>query len=113
MTIPVVAIDDGSMPSGSGLITNAATQVASYYGISPSTVALFDMLSPLFTTPIRNASGMDGPITNEAMAEGLREKYGVAQVIIRRKPYFSKPAPAELIDELANAVDVAAAAVGG
>ncbi len=49
----------------------------------------------------------------EAMADGLREKYGVAQVIIRRKPYFSKPAPQELINELANEVDVVAAAVGG
>ena len=49
----------------------------------------------------------------EAMAEELREKYGVAKVIIRRKPFFSKPAPAELIDELANVVDVAAATVGG
>ncbi len=49
----------------------------------------------------------------EAIAEGLRERYGVAQVIIRRKPYYSKPAPAELIDELAKQVDVAAAAVGG
>ena len=49
----------------------------------------------------------------DAMAEGLRDKYGVAKVIIRQKPYFSKPAPAALIDELANEVDVAAAAVGG
>ena len=49
----------------------------------------------------------------DAMAEGLREQYGVAKVIIRRKPYFSKPAPAELINELATEVDVAAAAVGG
>ena len=49
----------------------------------------------------------------EAMAQGLREKYGVARVIIRRKPYFSKPAPVELLNELANEVDVAAAAVGG
>jgi predicted GTPase len=49
----------------------------------------------------------------EAMAEGLREQYGVAKVIIRRKPYFSKPAPAELLNELATEVDVAAAAVGG
>ena len=48
-----------------------------------------------------------------AMAEGLREKYGVARVIIRRKPYFSKPAPVELLNELASEVDVAAAAVGG
>lgn len=48
-----------------------------------------------------------------ALADGLREHYGVAEVIIRRKPYYSKPAPAELIDELAKKVDVAAAAVGG
>jgi predicted GTPase len=49
----------------------------------------------------------------EAMAEGLREKYGVAKVIIRRKPYFSKPAPVELLEQLAQEVDVAIAAVGG
>ena len=49
----------------------------------------------------------------EAFADGLREHYGVAAVIIRRKPYYSRPAPAELIDEMANQVDVAAAAVGG
>ena len=49
----------------------------------------------------------------EALACGLREKYGVAKVIIRRKPYFSKPAPIALLDELADEVDVAAAAVGG
>lgn len=49
----------------------------------------------------------------EAMAEGLREKYGVANVIIRRKPYFSKPAPLDLLEGLAQEVDVAIAAVGG
>ncbi len=48
-----------------------------------------------------------------AIADGLREHYGVAQVIIRKKPYYSRPAPAELIDEMAKQVDVAAAAVGG
>jgi predicted GTPase len=49
----------------------------------------------------------------EAMAHGLREKYGVAKVIIRRKPYFSKPAPLELLEEIAREADVAIAAVGG
>ncbi len=49
----------------------------------------------------------------EAMAEGLREHYGVAKTIIRRKPYFSKPAPTAMLDELAREVDVAIAAVGG
>jgi hypothetical protein len=52
-------------------------------------------------------------VIGEALAEGLREKYGVAKVIIRRKEFFSKPASRELIDELAREVDVAAAAVGG
>ena len=49
----------------------------------------------------------------EALACGLREKYGVAKVIIPRKPYFSKPAPAELLEQMANEGDVAIAAVGG
>lgn len=49
----------------------------------------------------------------EAIGDGLREKYGVAKVIIRRKPYYSRPAPAELIDELAKEADIAIAAVGG
>ncbi len=48
-----------------------------------------------------------------AFAEGLREKYGVAKVIIRRKEFFSKPASAALLNEMAAEVDVAAAAVGG
>ena len=49
----------------------------------------------------------------ETVAEALRERYGVADVIIRRKEYYSKPATAGLIDELAREVQVAVAAVGG
>jgi hypothetical protein len=49
----------------------------------------------------------------ETVGAALREKYGVADVIIRRKGYYSRPAPAELIDEMANKVQVAVAAVGG
>ena len=49
----------------------------------------------------------------DAFAEGLREKYGVAKVIIRRKEFFSKPASVALMNEMAAEVDVAAAAVGG
>jgi hypothetical protein len=49
----------------------------------------------------------------QAMAEGLREHYGVAKVIIRRKPYFSKPAPVALLEDMASEADVAIAAVGG
>jgi hypothetical protein len=49
----------------------------------------------------------------ETAAEVLRSRYGVAKVIIRRKEHYSKPAPIALIDELANEVQIAAAALGG
>ena len=37
----------------------------------------------------------------------------VAKVVIRRKEHYSKPALDTLIEEMANEVDVAVAAVGG
>lgn len=49
----------------------------------------------------------------ETIADELRERYGVKEVIIERKEAFSRPAKAELIDALAKKVQVAAAAVGG
>jgi hypothetical protein len=49
----------------------------------------------------------------EAVADELRARYGVAKVIIRRKEYYSKPATAALMDDMAKEVQVAAAAVGG
>ena len=49
----------------------------------------------------------------EAVGEALRERYGVARVIIRRKEFFSKPASPALMDDLAREVHVAAAALGG
>ena len=49
----------------------------------------------------------------ETVGKALRERYGVARVIIRRKEMFSRPATEELINEMAKEVQVAAAAVGG
>jgi hypothetical protein len=49
----------------------------------------------------------------ESIADVLKERYGVAKVIIRRKEYYSKPASEDLINEMASEVHVAAAAVGG
>ena len=49
----------------------------------------------------------------ETVATLLQRDYGVADVIIRRKEHYSKPASAELINEMANRVQVAAAALGG
>jgi hypothetical protein len=47
------------------------------------------------------------------VGEVLQSRYGVAKVIIRRKEHYSKPAPHAMIDELAQEVQVAAAALGG
>jgi urease gamma subunit len=49
----------------------------------------------------------------DTVADTLRERYGVAKVIIRRKKYFSRPATDELLNEMAKEVQVAAAALGG
>jgi len=49
----------------------------------------------------------------ETVAQALRERYGVAKVIIRRKEHYSRPAAEALINELASEVQVAAAALGG
>ncbi|MBI3935740.1 MAG: hypothetical protein HY323_02080 [Betaproteobacteria bacterium] len=47
------------------------------------------------------------------VADALRERYGVAKVIVRRKEFYSRPASDELIDAMAKEVQVAAAALGG
>ena len=49
----------------------------------------------------------------ETVADVLRERYGVAKVVIRRKEHFSKPATEALLNEMASEVQVAAAALGG
>jgi hypothetical protein len=49
----------------------------------------------------------------ETIADALRERYGVAKVIIRRKEAFSRPATEALLNEMAKEVQVAAAALGG
>ena len=49
----------------------------------------------------------------DAVAGVLRERYGVAKVVTRRKEFFSKPATPALIDEMAKEVQVAVAALGG
>lgn len=54
-----------------------------------------------------------GTLILETMGNALRERYGVARVIIRSKEHYSKPATDALIDEMAKEVQVAIVAVGG
>ena len=49
----------------------------------------------------------------DAVAEVLRERYGVTKVIVRRKEFFSKPASNDLLDAMAKEVHIAVAALGG
>lgn len=49
----------------------------------------------------------------ETLAQALRERYGIARVILRRKEAFSVPAPEPLLDEVAREAQVAIAALGG
>ena len=54
-----------------------------------------------------------GDIILQTIGDALRERHGAARVVMRRKEHYSKTAKPELIDELANEVQVAIAAVGG
>ena len=54
-----------------------------------------------------------GDLILETVAAALRDRYGVAKVVIRRKDHYSKPATDALIAEMAKEVQVAVAAVGG
>jgi hypothetical protein len=47
------------------------------------------------------------------LAEELKARYGVARIVMRRKEHYSKPAPDTLIEQMAQEVDVAVAALGG
>lgn len=54
-----------------------------------------------------------GTLILETLAAALKERHGVARVIIRSKEHYSKPATDQLIDELAQEAHLAVAAVGG
>ena len=54
-----------------------------------------------------------GDVIMQTIADALRERHGVARVVIRRKEHYSKPATDALIDEMASEVEMAVAAVGG
>jgi hypothetical protein len=54
-----------------------------------------------------------GELILQTIGQALRERYGVARVVMRRKEHYSKPATDALIEAMAQEVDVAVAAVGG
>jgi len=54
-----------------------------------------------------------GDVILQTIGEALRERYGIASVVIKRKEHYSKPATVTIINEMAQKVQVAIAAVGG
>lgn len=54
-----------------------------------------------------------GELILQTLGNALRERYGVARVIFRRKDHYSKPASNDLIDEMAKEAQVAVVALGG
>lgn len=49
----------------------------------------------------------------QTIGDALRERYDVKKIVMRRKEHYSKPAPDEMIKEMAQEVDIAIAALGG
>lgn len=49
----------------------------------------------------------------QTLGDALRERYGVARVVILCKDHHSKNAPDAMLDEMAREVDVAIAGLGG
>lgn len=54
-----------------------------------------------------------GDLILDTVAEALRRDYGVARVVVRRKEFFSRPASEQLLDQMAQEVQVAVSALGG
>ena len=49
----------------------------------------------------------------QTVGDALCERFGVERLVIRRKEHYSKPATLEIINEMADQVDVAIAGLGG
>jgi len=96
------------MTDPTGFIDPSATAGASVIALAPRPANLKDLVVGLLDNSKEQAD-----IILDTMAGALRERYGVAGVVIRRKTHYSKTAPDSLIDEMAQEVQIAIAAVGG
>ena len=96
------------MTSDLGFIDPTAGRSGSRIALAPRPMDLAGKVVGLLDNTKEQAD-----VILETVAHALRERYGVAKVIIRRKEFFSKPATEELLNEMASEVQVAAAALGG
>lgn len=96
------------MSEGSGFIDPSAGSGASAIVTAPRPASLAGKVVALLDN-----TKEQGDIILETIGAALRERYGAARVILRRKDHYSKPAPDALIDEMAKEAQVAVAALGG
>jgi hypothetical protein len=96
------------MSEGSGLIDPSAGSGAHEIATAPRPASLAGKVVALLDN-----TKEQGDIILETIGAALRERYGAARVILRRKDHYSKPAPDALIDEMAKEAQVAVAALGG
>ena len=52
-------------------------------------------------------------IVLEALGDDLRRSHGVREVIMRRGIHYSKPAPIDIVEEMARKCDIVICALGG
>ena len=96
------------MSEGSGLIDPSAGSGGREIATAPRPASLAGKVVALLDN-----TKEQGDIILETIGAALRERYGAARVILRRKDHYSKPAPDALIDEMAKEAQVAVAALGG
>ena len=63
--------------------------------------------------PALAAGEEPGEMVGGGVGDALGEHYVAKRVMIRRQEHYSKPAPDQLIDEMAKEVDVVIAGLGG
>lgn len=96
------------MANGLGFIDPSAGGGKETIPLAPRPTDLFGKVVGLLDNTKEQAD-----IILQTVGEALCERYGVETLIIRRKEHYSKPAAAEIIDEMAGMVDVAIAGLGG
>ena len=96
------------MNASSGFIDPSASAGASVIALAPRPANLQGLVVGLLDNTKEQAD-----IILDTIGNTLRERYGVARVVTRRKTHYSKTAPDDLINAMAQEVQIAIAAVGG
>ena len=96
------------MSEPSGIIDPSAARGAQAVAAAPRPPSLAGKVLGLLDNTKEH-----GDLILAAIGAALRERYGIAGVVARRKEHYSRAAPGRLLDGLTGEIDVAIAALGG